>query len=272
MKTKIDRYYGELDLNNDIESECLINNYNDNSKPTISICIPTCNRYDLLKEAVDSIYDNIDSIEGYEVIIADNNDSKNDEYLKYKDYKNLKYYRNTKNLGMYGNWNRLIKLANADYIAYLHDDDLLSKEYFKYIKDILRKCIEASNDNLGLIKIEPKSIYGELKPEDKINNTKRLVLREMKMIDSVVNGRTFGAPPTCGLIFSKKALIDVGGFSSKYKVVADQMGAISILEKGYKEYRTNIPLSYYRWGVNVSLKEDIPYQTDDEMFEEAIYI
>ena len=34
----------------------------------------------------------------------------------------MKYYKNEKNIGMYGNWNRCIELSNGEYLTILNDD------------------------------------------------------------------------------------------------------------------------------------------------------
>lgn len=41
------------------------------------------------------------------------------------------YYRNEKNLGLFGNWNRCVKLANSEWITFLHSDDMLCEDFLR---------------------------------------------------------------------------------------------------------------------------------------------
>lgn len=120
----------------------------------ISFFIPTYKRFQTLREAVNSIISliGLEKI-SYEIIIIDNYSDieKNDaiDYYKKNPVAHMKYYVNTINLGMEGNWNRGIVLANGKYISMLHDDDLLDKEYLVYIMEIMQK-VENQKRKLAL--------------------------------------------------------------------------------------------------------------------------
>lgn len=94
-------------------------------KPTISICIPTFNRADYLEQTLQSVVHQ--TIKPFEVIIVDNASTDNTPQIaaRYKKF-GFTYIRNPKNLGMVGNYNRCLALAQGDYISFLHSDDLIS--------------------------------------------------------------------------------------------------------------------------------------------------
>ena len=77
-----------------------------------SFCIPTYRRSKDLKEAIDSVFAQQTGIP-FNVIVSDNNPERNDETeilinTYYADKDNLRYIKNAENLGMAGNWNRLV--------------------------------------------------------------------------------------------------------------------------------------------------------------------
>jgi len=49
--------------------------------------------------------------------------------MKLYDYPRLKYVRNPKNLGLFGNFNRCVELASGDYIHILHSDDYIDPTF-----------------------------------------------------------------------------------------------------------------------------------------------
>ncbi|AKG23972.1 glycosyltransferase family 2 protein [Calothrix sp. 336/3] len=93
----------------------------------ISICIPTCNRPQLLKKALGSCL--IQKYEPIEIIIGDDSQDDATENLV-KDIQSqcqfkLHYVRNKPSLGQAGNVNMLFSMTEGDRLVLLHDDDLL---------------------------------------------------------------------------------------------------------------------------------------------------
>jgi len=93
--------------------------------PLVSICIPTYERPDLLRQAIESCLKQ--TCQAIEIIVCD--DSKNDASEQVIQGFNrpeiIFYYRNQPSLGQAGNVNRLFDLAQGDRLVLLHDDDLL---------------------------------------------------------------------------------------------------------------------------------------------------
>lgn len=93
----------------------------------ISICIPTYQRPELLKEAIDSCL--IQNYDPLEIIISD--DSKDNhtenlvENLQSSCKIELRYIHNLPSLGQARNVNQLFDLARGGRLVLLHDDDLL---------------------------------------------------------------------------------------------------------------------------------------------------
>ncbi|MDT0642502.1 glycosyltransferase family 2 protein [Zunongwangia sp. F363] len=93
----------------------------------VTVCIPTYNRPDLLKEAMDSCFNQ--TFLPFEILIGD--DSTNNETRElvetYKNASEIKigYFKNEPSLGQAANVNGLFKNASGEKVVLLHDDDLL---------------------------------------------------------------------------------------------------------------------------------------------------
>ena len=63
-------------------------------------------------------------------MVVDNNPERECEteqlLREYKAIPNLFYYKNTENVGMTGNWNKLFELSQTNFVVMLHDDDLIN--------------------------------------------------------------------------------------------------------------------------------------------------
>ena len=90
--------------------------------PKVSVCIPTYNRANYVGEAIKSVLNQ--TLKDLELIIVDDASTDNSIEVieKFKDPR-IKFYKNEKNLGMVGNWNKAVSLASGKYITILHSDD-----------------------------------------------------------------------------------------------------------------------------------------------------
>lgn len=239
----------------------------------ISICIPTYKRPKLLEEALESAIKQETNIP-YRIIVVDNDDNfENKENLniinKYND-KRISYYKNVKNIGMYGNINRCAELALTKWFALLHDDDLLKSNYINDVSKLLLKY----NKNIDLLIINMQHInFPFLK--DKNDNEKTKLGMLLKAVKGAIKkylslftpkitkipvssnmflGNVYG-PPTCGMLFKKLTFLDSGGFNKDYYPSSDWFFLIYFSNK-YKVIKLKKSLGFYRWEDNESLKEE----------------
>lgn len=98
----------------------------------VSILIPTYNRRDFVKEAINSAlaqtYSNI------EVIVVDNNSTDNTyESLleEYSIYPNIKIFKNEENVGPVRNWIKCLERAQGKYSKILFSDDLIKPTFIE---------------------------------------------------------------------------------------------------------------------------------------------
>jgi glycosyltransferase involved in cell wall biosynthesis len=99
------------------------------TQPFISICIPAYKRTDFLKRLLESI--RIQSFRDFEVVITDDSPDSSVEQLtdSYLSTFNIKYFKNSQNLGTPANWNEGIRSASGKWIKIMHDDDWFSNKH-----------------------------------------------------------------------------------------------------------------------------------------------
>jgi glycosyltransferase involved in cell wall biosynthesis len=108
-----------------------------------SIIILTYNQAELLPQCLDSILR--EEILPFEIIIGDDCSSDETDHVV-AEYKSkypeiIKMYKNERNLGIFKNWNRLMKLANGEIISSIAGDDFFKPGLLKS----LNSCIHSSN-------------------------------------------------------------------------------------------------------------------------------
>lgn len=244
--------------------------------PLISYIIPTYKRLDTLKDTIISILEQ-ERVFSYEVLIVDNSSdfSENNESKKYvtelKD-EHIKYYINEANLGQVGNWNRAFELARGKYVSMIHDDDLLVYDYSVKIKQYIDMA-EQMDDKIGVLK--GRRIYysdGEKLPE--YIPPKELSLKGFYKINSIaVAGIGPTSCPTCGILFRRDAVIEVGGFCQKFFPSHDYVIGYQILKLGYKVFTADDNWGYYRVGIGESANKEVmsSFVKADFYFREYLY-
>lgn len=103
-----------------------------------SVLLPTRNRLELLKYALDSVLKQ--DYENWEVIIYDNySDQDIQGYVQSKNDLRIKYFQTSKFVTVTENWNNALEKSSGDYVIMLGDDDCLMKGYFSKIIKLLEK-------------------------------------------------------------------------------------------------------------------------------------
>lgn len=133
-------------------------------KPFFSICIPTRNRYLLLKEALESIF--VQTFQDFEVVIHDNHSS--DETKRYchalAKEKKVRYFRNDKDYGFVENVILVSNKAIGKYIFLMGDDDLLVPDCLeKYVNILTNKKLNVGVMRCGTYRFMYDRKYGFMK-------------------------------------------------------------------------------------------------------------
>ncbi|MGH7413149.1 MAG: glycosyltransferase family 2 protein [Candidatus Rokuibacteriota bacterium] len=112
--------------------------------PRVSICIPTYNGSEFLRQALDSAL--AQTVADVEVVVVDDG-STDDTYTIAQGCARgdprLRVMRNQTNLGLTGNWNQCVRQARGEWIKFLFQDDYLAE-------DCVARMLDAS---------EPRSLF-----------------------------------------------------------------------------------------------------------------
>ncbi|MCF7843484.1 glycosyltransferase family 2 protein [Candidatus Gracilibacteria bacterium] len=109
------------------------------SKKILSICIPTYNRAECLKDCLNSIFyqlKNEQVLEKIEVVISDNASTDNTtEIVKsfQKQFNNILYFKNEKNLGFDRNLAKTVRESGGKYCLTIGDDDAFFDDVILFI-------------------------------------------------------------------------------------------------------------------------------------------
>ena len=200
----------------------------------------------------------------YEIVIVDNEaifdyETDTERLLKsYQRFDNIKYYKNEKNLGMGGNWNRCFELAQGEWVSILHDDDMLSPQYLKRISFFLKSrkadCYCTAKKKIyNDYAIDGQEDKREVKNRFKSIMKDKLIKRTNK--DVFFSNSNIYGPPTAGTLINRKKFIEFGGFDTDS--ITTDFYFFMDFSREHKIYITVEELGYYRYFENATYKKEV---------------
>jgi glycosyltransferase involved in cell wall biosynthesis len=240
--------------------------------PLISIIITVYKRRDYLCEAINSVLyqTNIDFV--YEVIvICDDPFAELHEIDNYKDNKNIFFYKNTRNCGLYNSTNIGAEISHGRYIAFLHDDDILYPEYLSEIHKFLQS--KHHKPQCVLVNRDVKSSHILQSKKEKVKFLTRIILfpfyltrillRKPYKTITLREGLTYllsnvYKAPSCGTLFEKECFIKLGGFNQDFWPVSDYYFFLKFNQNN-PIYMLRKKLACYRWLDNLSQNKSIQH-------------
>ncbi|MBU2896851.1 glycosyltransferase family 2 protein [Vibrio hepatarius] len=212
----------------------------------VSITIPTFRRPQLLLEAVESVARQNTTVK-FEVVIVDNDDSKEFSQQIVEALKslscNVRYYVNHENIGMFGNWNRCIELANAKKLTILNDDDLLDENWLPVVSEY---------DQYSLVKPSNRSFNHVSEIVPYLAGSK-IATKELALEDCFWGNIN---PGSLGMLLDKQACLSLGGFNPDLYPTSDYDFLCRYINK-YSSVKITANLSHYRWAENESMKKAV---------------
>lgn len=221
----------------------------------ITIAIPTYKRAHLLRETLESCLAQQTNCP-FAIMVVDNNPERECEteqlLQEYKAIPHLFYYKNTENVGMTGNWNKLFELSQTNFVVMLHDDDLLYNDYVETLGLILKK-IDYKVDSIYLEK-QTFDIKEHI-PIKKNNSVKTICLKPYDFqFDNIAN--------ITGALFRKETLIALDGFDETYYPCFDYELYVRLASKGI-----SYKILGYSTLCRLSENESIKFSTALQMIE-----
>jgi len=124
------------------------------SEPLVSVCIPSYNNEKYIAETIQSVLNQTYS--NFEIIIVDDHSiDKTIEVINRFSDKRIVLYQNTVNLGMHGNWNKVLSLANGEYIKLLCGDDII---YPDCIAQEVKAFLDDFNEEVSVVSVHRRVI------------------------------------------------------------------------------------------------------------------
>lgn len=263
-----------FDLHNNVKSKCI---YGTGAKENIdlTIVIPTFKRRNLLVKTLLSIINQKKPTSiRFQVLIVSNEEDFEVSCLNMElDPEVFSVYCNESNLGMVGNMNRCARLATGLYVAYIQDDDVLLDNYIIEFENLYKKGVFETIDCIipnryyYYDKNNTESTFGKkaFKAERKKLVLKKILSigckkRMFQRINSLDCAETwyncYSGGPTCGVVFKKKSLMQIGGFPEEYPYVFDYVFFIDFSER-YNVCLYDKYLSIYRMVESASNRTDV---------------
>ncbi len=195
----------------------------------ISVCIPTYNGSKYLKECLQSVQEQ--TYTDFEIIVCDDCSTDNTfEIVKNFQEKDsrIKLTVNKNNLGLVGNWNHCIELANGEWIKFVFQDDLM-------YNTCLQEMIQATNNHTQMvvcereflfennISAEIRRIYNDTPRMYQLVGTSEVTHISAKHLSSLIVNNfpsNFIGEPT-SIMFRKPIIKKIGLFSSKIAQLCD---------------------------------------------------
>ena len=154
----------------------------------VSIYMPTKNRLDMLKAAVESVRNQ--TYENIELIIVDEASTDGtSEYLKFiaEVDPRVRFYRNEVSMGACHARNIAIKASNGDFVTGLDDDDEFKSNHISALVDYWQLLSKYSNDPISCLYTQRISRNGnEYKESRKVNRVESHDLIRMNHIGNQI--------------------------------------------------------------------------------------
>jgi glycosyltransferase involved in cell wall biosynthesis len=227
-----------------IQSRLIVDGCDSSLSPDITIVIPTYRRPHLIKETIASVIQQSKCDASIELVIVDNDAESTDgdlervvsEYLPF----NIRLFRNEKNIGMFGNWNRCIELARAPILTILNDDDLLHPDFIRTVyKPGMKEMRVVAHKTFSTL---ADCIWSEIKSDIKFTS--------LTPADFFIGNPV---PGCLGMVMNKQCAINIGGYNESLWPTADYDFTFRYYQ-AYGLCKTKVTVSAYRWSENESLK------------------
>ncbi len=208
----------------------------------VSVCIPTYNGETYLAEAIRSVLSQ--SYDNFELLIVD--DQSTDETLQiarsFADPR-ITIHQNDTQLGIPGNWNRCLALAQGEYICVFHQDDVMLPFNLERKVALLEQdpaiTLVHSAIELLLEESAPGSITSWV--EDAVDDC---IVDGMSYFRKLfLKGNLLCAP---SVIVRRQQILDLGGFTTELKYTPDYEMWLRLCVEGKVAFIAQ-PLLLYRW-------------------------
>jgi glycosyltransferase involved in cell wall biosynthesis len=182
----------------------------------VTVGIPTFNRAAWLRESIESVL--AQTFTSFRLIVGDNaSDDDTEDVVRSFGDERIDYVRSARNVGAIGNFNRLIALADTEFLAVLPDDDVLYPDHLATSIELLDRfeSVGVAHSAFELIdaqsrvirRVKPWMAYSSVTIDRRDRTLERLM-----------------AAPICfsSVVYRTKAIVEAGGFREAEEPFCDQ--------------------------------------------------
>lgn len=222
------------------------------SLPLVSFLMPTYNRSNLVRQAIDSILSQ--TYKNIEVIVIDDASTDDTEDVLKKVFGNrVRYYKNNINKGISYSRNLGLRYSTGKYIGLLDSDDILLKS--NYVETALKIMefnpeIYVFTSDAYCIDLKGNKICEKTFFETTIDHRNIRLSSGIKDFDYIF----FHGVHSCGAIFRRDISGEIGFLSSDYKITWDEdfFLKVSTYKPGSIYYQNEPSLGYRIHVGNIS--------------------
>jgi glycosyltransferase involved in cell wall biosynthesis len=198
----------------------------ESSPPKVTVCTPVYNGGDYIAESIQSVLDQ--TYKDFNLIVCDNCSTDNTEEIvrNFKDPR-LTYVRNKKNLGVVGNHNRCLELADGEYVYFLHHDDIMLPDNLALKVSILDKHPKVGIVHSDVLFMDEDGKHMDLSKFD----AKRDYIEDgIKVFEKYIMHMPVGASIFIGAVLARRdCYLKLGSFSPLVPSVIDNEMWLRIL-------------------------------------------
>ena len=157
----------------------------------LSIIIPTKNRYEYLKECINTLV-SLKS-DDLEIIIQDNSDNNDEiiEFMQHINRRNIKYYYSSAELSQTENSDLALSHTTGEYCCYIGDDDTVTEALIDITKYLKYKKIQACVCDMSTYHWADVVFEGKKKPSLSLNIEKGF-LKKLSSKETLQNVLSYG--------------------------------------------------------------------------------
>ena len=189
--------------------------------PFVTIAIPTYNRPAMLEQCLRTLISQI----GPDVEILVSDDASVDEtadVLAGFDHERLRKNRNPVNLGLFGNFNECLRLANGQFVIFLSDDDRIDADLVSSCRTL---ASSASSQGRHLVALIASNRYLTIAADGRryVSSVESKIASGIYPGHDLLKELWFGniSFQLCGVLFRTSDLRSIGGFAGGHKYAGD---------------------------------------------------
>ena len=156
----------------------------------LSICIPTFNRANCLRNCLNSIYESKKNTEiKFDVCISDNNSTDHTQQIieEYSDKLDIKYHKNNTNLGLGLNILKSVELSNSEFAWIIGNDDMILAHTLEKVNNMITNHPNVDYFFVNSNHLSSEFVFSHTQPFDHKNLPNKMETFSKKKNDLLCN-------------------------------------------------------------------------------------